>query len=163
MSGTDSARERVVVGVVLVGVFVVCLFNAVVAVDFTRHLDGPQPGDLEDRYAGFREKLAGVARACYISGDRWRFLNARYALAPTILDPRFVEIDFDTRSIAGFDLDALAGQAAANAPLSVLCDFGNTKALDAWMDRFSVVIEKRDLGLRVIETRDGLALLSVGD
>jgi hypothetical protein len=163
--GPDAvgARRRAVLGLVVVAVFLVCLINAVIAVEFTRRLDGPQPGDLEERYGGLREELADVVRVAYISGDRWRFLNARYALAPTSLDPGFVDLDLDERTIVGFDLEGLAGHAAANPPLLVLCDFGNRLALTAFVDDLAAEIEMAGLELEVVDGGDGLALLSVGD
>lgn len=157
-----AARTRVVAGVVLVAIFIGCLINAVVAVDFTRRLDGPQPGDLEERYGDFRQELEGVAWVAYISSERWRYLNARYVLAPTILDPRFVTLDLDARAIVGFDLEGLSGHNVANPPLLVLCDFEGERALEAFVRDLSDEIEERELRPRVIRHRNGVALLSVG-
>lgn len=157
-----GARRRAVHGLVVIAVFVVCLINAFVAVEFTHQLDGPQPGDLEERYGGLREELADVVQVVYISGDRWRFLNARYALAPTRLDPGFVDLDLVERTIVGFDLEGLAGHAVATPPLLVLCDFSNRRALTAFVDDLAAEIEMAGLELEVVDGGDGLALLSVG-
>ncbi|MCU0302701.1 MAG: hypothetical protein MUC56_01405 [Thermoanaerobaculales bacterium] len=139
-----------------------CLVNTVIAVGLTRRLDGPQPSALEDRYGDLRPRLAGVARVAYVSDARWRFLEARYALVPTVLDPRFVEIDETARTIAGFRVEAMAEAAVDGPALVVLFDFDRRARLDALLLELEDAARRRGLVLRVAFTDGRVTLLEIG-
>lgn len=160
--GALSVRCDWTVAVALVLIFGVCLVNAGIAIDFTRRLAGPQPESLERRYGDLRSRLVGVARVCYISDQTAYFLNARYALVPTILDIRHVDFRREDRSIVGYHLDAIVDEAFSNPPLQLLCEFDDPEGLGEFVDGLSTAAARR--GLRVETTyRDGrLTLLSVG-
>jgi hypothetical protein len=139
-----------------------CLVNAVISVGLTRRLDGPQPAAIDDRYGGLRSELAGVARAAYVSDARWRFLEARYAVVPTVLDPRFVELDLEARTIAGFRVEAMAEAAATGPGLVVLCDFDRRAGLETFRIELETAARRRGLELRVVFTDGLVTLLEIG-
>jgi len=128
----------------------------------TRRLHGPQPAALERRYVGVRSELANVARAAYVSDARWRFLEARFAVAPTILDPGFVARDLKARTITGFKIEEMVETAANQRGLIVLCDFKSRGGLDRFLAELGTEAHRRGVELRVRFADAGLALLAVG-
>jgi len=140
----------------------VCVVNIVIAVRSTGDLDGSTPGELEQRYGELRPLLAGSRTAAYVTDNRWRFLNARYALAPTVFDHRFVELEDDGRTIAAFDVDGMVVRARDEPPLAVLCDFDRATELGAFLEDLSAAARPRGVDLRVLHHRGGVALVRLG-
>ena len=155
-------RADWVAAVALVLIYGVCLVNAGIAIDFTRRLAGPRPESLERRYGDLRTRLDGVARVSYISDSTAYFLGARYALVPTILDISHIDFQREDRSIAGYRLDAIIGEALSNPPLRVLCEFDSPEGLDAFVDGLSTAAASRGLRVEAIYRDGPLCLLSVG-
>ncbi len=143
-------------------VAVACLVNIGIAVDFTRHITGPKPGELERRYGFARQHLSGVTRVAYVSHQGGRFVNARYALAPTVLDPRYVRFDRAEGIVVGFDLETMVDTATHLQPLVVMCDFEDTRALSDFLSGLAGEAEGRGIEHRLIQQRGGLALVSLG-
>jgi hypothetical protein len=156
--GGRPAAVNVLVAVTLA----VCLVNVVIGVRATRGIDGTKPAALERRYGGLREPLADTDRVVYLSDGRWRFVEARFALAPVILDPGYVVIDTERRTIASLAIDALAADAAVRAPVIVLCDFSGRPALDDTVDALVAAAANHDLSARVSARRGGVALVTLG-
>jgi hypothetical protein len=159
----SAGRRSLAVGLIVGVTSIVCLVNAGLSVQATRQLSGPQPEALERRYGALRTRLVGTARVAYVSDARWRFLEARYALAPTILDPGYVRVRPDERSIAEVDVRAIADDAAVRPPIVVLCDFDDAAGLAELLDDLSAELEDRGLAVREISHTGGVALLSLGD
>jgi len=154
-------RDWMVIGV-LAFVYVICLVNAGVAVGFVRGLDGLTPEHLERRYGELRPHLEGVARLVYVTDDAWRFLNARYALAPTVFDHRYVTPGVDGRTIVKVDLPAIV-ESCERGPLIVLADFGNVKGSRSFVDDLSDTAGERGLTVGILRhTPKGVALVVVG-
>lgn len=157
-----SRRPPTSVGLIVVMTAVVCLVNSAFSIQATRRLGGADPDELERRYGSLRPMLESVRRAVYLSDARWRFVEARYVLAPVVLDPGYVVLQVDRRSIETFALDVLVADAAARPPMMVLCDFDHRSALDAVLDELAAEAGRRGLETRLISRGGGLALVSVG-
>jgi hypothetical protein len=155
-------RRRFAVGALLAAVYAICLVNAGLAVDATRRLDGPTPEDIDRRYGALRPLMDGVASAYYVTDDGRRFLRARYATAPTVLDPGFVEPGPDGRSIASIDVDGLI-QASTHQQVVVLGDFGRAAARRGFVADLAGRAAERGIGVRVLHRSGGVVLLRVGD
>jgi hypothetical protein len=143
-------------------VVTVCIVNIAIAVHSTRNLDGSKPSDLDRRYGELRPLLTESRTAAYVTGNRWRFLNARYALAPTVFDHRFVKLEDDGRTIATFDVDGMVARAQNRPPLTVLCDFDQTSELTAFLDELSAAARSGGFGVNIIHRRGGVALVRLG-
>ena len=161
---SSSATSRVgwVSAAVLLVIYGVCLVNAGIAIDFTRRLNGPRPESLDRRYGDIRQQLDGVERVAYASDSTNRFLGARYALAPTILDISYIELRREDRSITGYRLDAIADEAQSDPPLRVVCDFSSSDSFSTFVDDLSAVAAERGLRVEVTQRAGSIGLLSVG-
>jgi hypothetical protein len=152
-----------VVVAAVAAVYVVCLVNVVIGVVATNGLDGPTVESLERRYGDLKRHLDGVARVAYVSDDGTYFLGARYALVPTILDIRYVELRPDSLSVVGFDHEAIVEDALLEPGLKVVCEFKRPIGLAAFEDELSLAAKVRGLEVARMYRSGGLGLLAVGD
>ncbi len=108
------------------------------------------------------ERLDGVARVAYFADTPNRFVGARYALAPVVLDIRYVDYKIGDRVIRNFDLDALVEDAADGRPLIVLGEFGEERRMAVFTDDLTRAASSR--GIEAVETwrGDGFILLKIG-
>jgi hypothetical protein len=155
--GDRPAVTAAVVGITLA----VCAVNGVIAVHGTLGIDGRAPAALERRYGALRAPLGDVSGVVYLSDERWRFVEARYALAPVILDPGYVVIDAERRAIASLAIDALVADAAAEPPVVVLCDFTARAVLEHTVDELAEGAEDHGLAADVLSRGPGVALITL--
>ena len=154
--------RRTSVAIIVAVTVAVCLVNVVISVHATRDLGGTKPAALERRYGALRDSLVDIDRVVYLSDARWRFVEARFALAPVILDPGYVIIDTERRMIESLAIDALAADAAAGPRVPVLCDFSDDDALGGAIDELQAAAGDHGLSARVEVRRGGVALITLG-
>jgi hypothetical protein len=143
-------------------VIAVCLVDLGFAISLATPTAGPTADDLNRRYGELHERLDGVARVAYFADTPVRFVGARYALAPIVLDIRYVDFKIGDRVIRNFDLDALVEDAAEGRPLVVLGEFSEENRMAVFTDDLARAASSR--GIEAVETwrSDGLILLKIG-
>lgn len=107
-------------------------------------------------------RLAETARVAYLSDNTGSFVGARFALAPVVLDIRYVDYRLGDRVVSSFDFDGLVEHAANNGRLEVVGDFSDPTRLRACVRELRRAARARDVEVVVRWRRDGLILLSVG-
>ncbi len=143
-------------------VVTVCVINVALAIRYSDPAKGPKAHDLTRRYGELHTRLAGTTRVAYFSDNTANFVGARFALAPAVLDIRYVDFRLGDRVISKFDLDGLVENAVNNRPVDVVGDFNDPKQLEAFVRNLRSAAMPRNVEVVVNWRRNGLILLAVG-
>lgn len=142
-------------------VIAVCVVNVGFAIRFSDPARGPRADDLTRRYGELHTRLAETTRVAYLSDNTESFVGARFALAPVVLDIRFVDFRLGDRVVSSFDLDGLLDSAVNDPPAEVIGDFSDPARLRAFVRELRRAARARGIEVVVKWRRDGLILLSV--
>jgi hypothetical protein len=143
-------------------VIMACVVNIGFAIRYTNPAKGPEANGLTQRYGELHDRLAETSRVAYFSDNTVNFVGARFAMAPVVLDIRYVDFRLGDRVVSRFDLDGLVEDAVNGRPVDVVGDFSDPKRLHAFVRELRRVARKRNVDVGVIWRRDGLILVAVG-
>jgi len=143
-------------------IIAVCVVNVGFAIRYSDPAKGPKVHDLTRRYSEIRTRLAETSRVAYVSDNTANFVGARYALAPVVLDIRYVDFRLGDRVITKFDLDGLVENAVNDRPVEVVGDFSDPRRLEAFVRELRGAAKPRNVEVVVRWRRNGLILLVVG-
>lgn len=163
MTRSTSTAGRPATSLLTATIIAACVVNVGFAIRYTNPAKGPDVHDLSARYGELHSRLAEIPRVAYFSDGAARFVGARYALAPVVLDIRYVDSEIGDRVIRRYDLGALVDDATAGPPVDVVGEFSDPHLLESFVRDLQRAASSRGVEVVVSWRRDDLVLLEVGD